>query len=102
MNTPTPRTDAEMAKIKIDCDDSCCAVYIEKDGDTVDVVDAEFARGLEREVNRLNAELAGLQSPYSKWTQGDSPHPLMDCAWCGQFMGHGHDCRKVEINAEKK
>ena len=44
-----------MAKIKIDCDDSCCAVYVEKDGDTVDVVDAEFARGLERENDLLMA-----------------------------------------------
>lgn len=47
MPSDTPLTDAEI--LNLDCEDSCCAVYVKK-GDTLiegDIVSAEFARKLE-------------------------------------------------------
>lgn len=58
----TPRTDAEARRMTIDCDDSCVEIYVKQDGETVDgdIIFADFARQLERELNEAlaaNAEL---------------------------------------------
>lgn len=56
---PTPRTDEEVSHIRVDCDDSCCVVYFYRDGKEFDgdIVPADFARTLERE---LRAEVERL------------------------------------------
>lgn len=55
----TPRTDAEARRITLDCDDSCVEIYIHQDNKTVDgdIVLADFARELERELNAVKLEL---------------------------------------------
>jgi len=54
----TPRTDHEVQQVWLKSDDSCVETWAEKDGDTIDVVDAEFARELERELDEAKT-LAG-------------------------------------------
>jgi hypothetical protein len=60
--TPTPKTDSEAELTLIDCDDSCIDIYVKRDSKIVhgDIVLADFARQLERELNAAlaaNAEL---------------------------------------------
>lgn len=60
--TPTPKTDSEAELTLIDCDDSCIDIYVKRDSKIVygDIVLADFARKLERELNEAlaaNAEL---------------------------------------------
>jgi len=54
----TPRTEAEACRITLDCDDSCVEIYVKQDGKTVDgdIIFANFARQLERELNAAKAE----------------------------------------------
>jgi hypothetical protein len=56
----TPRTEAEACRITLDCDDSCVEIYVKQDGKTVDgdIIFADFARTLERELNAAKAEIA--------------------------------------------
>jgi len=49
MKTNTPETNAECQLVRISCDDSCCDVFVQKNGLSIDVVDADFAARLERE-----------------------------------------------------
>jgi len=61
-DTPTPKTDSEAELTLIDCDDSCIDIYVKRDSKIVygDIVLADFARQLERELNAAlaaNAEL---------------------------------------------
>jgi hypothetical protein len=62
---PTPETDADLAKVKIECEDSCIASWATKNGDTIDVVDADVARDLER---RLAECREALQSSFEAIT----------------------------------
>ena len=61
--TPTPRTDAEARRMTIDCDDSCVEIYVNQDGKPVegDIVLADFARTLERDITELNERLIDRQ-----------------------------------------
>ena len=54
----TPRTEA--CRITLDCDDSCVEIYVKQDGETVDgdIIFADFARQLERELNAAKVEIA--------------------------------------------
>jgi hypothetical protein len=63
MTTDTPRTDARENSILITCDDSCCAIYIEIDGNEHHggIVDSDFARQLERELAASKAEVNRLK-----------------------------------------
>lgn len=45
----TPETDKEMRDVWLKSDDSCVETWAEKNGDTIDVVDADFSRRLERQ-----------------------------------------------------
>jgi hypothetical protein len=60
----TPETDMEASLLDVSCDDSCCAIYLEKNNVPVlDVVDVEFARRLERERDELKkAVTASVQA----------------------------------------
>ena len=57
--TTTPRTNARLGQIKIECGDSCCAYYVYIDGKEYvgDLVDADFASQLECENKRLRDAL---------------------------------------------
>lgn len=48
---PTPETNRRIQEVSIDCDDSCCGVYVTINGVTsgCDLVDADFARRLEQQ-----------------------------------------------------
>ena len=55
----TPETDLEARLLDISCDDSCCAIYVEKNGVSIpDVVDAEFAQRLELQRDELKKAAA--------------------------------------------
>jgi len=58
-DTPTPKTDSEAELTLIDCDDSCIDIYVKRNSKIVDgdIVLADFARQLERELNEANKEL---------------------------------------------
>jgi hypothetical protein len=56
----TPETDEEVRKTFIRCEDEHCVVWAGKNGDTVDVVDAEFARQLERRLADAEVRIAIL------------------------------------------
>lgn len=58
----TPRTDHEISVTDIKCDDSCCGVYVFRDGKETDehIVTSRFARQLERELNEANAKLSAI------------------------------------------
>lgn len=59
-----------MLKVHAMCEDTCIESWVENmDGDTVDFVDAEFARGLEREIEALRRKYEPHQQP-------------CPCAWC--------------------
>lgn len=53
LSLPTPRTDGRSTRITIECDDSCCSVRVFLDEVEYggDLVDADFAKGLERELS---------------------------------------------------
>jgi hypothetical protein len=59
-NEATPETDADVAKVSIHCECRHCEVWAWKDGDTIDVVDADFTRKLERDLNKANSEIENL------------------------------------------
>ena len=36
------------------------------------------------------------------WAVAQGPHPVMDCADCGEFHGHGHECKpNVDVDARR-
>ena len=49
----TPRTDARLRDVLVTCDDSCVDVYTQYEGEECEIVTADFARTLEREVTKL-------------------------------------------------
>ena len=53
----TPRTEDRINRISIENEDSCCAIYVKIDGkeSDCDLIDADFARQLERELAELRA-----------------------------------------------
>jgi tRNA G26 N,N-dimethylase Trm1 len=72
----TPRTDTRAGQIKLENEDSCCGIYVYIDGKEYygSLVDADFARQLERELNQANKErdeaqtlLACLQHAVEEW-----------------------------------
>ena len=63
----TPLTDAEVPLVDITCDDSCVAIYVQKNGEDCSVVDAEFARELERKVAQLEKQLEGYRADNESW-----------------------------------
>jgi tRNA G26 N,N-dimethylase Trm1 len=54
----TPRTDTHAGQIKLENEDSCCGIYVYIDGKEYygSLVDADFARQLERELNQVTKE----------------------------------------------
>jgi len=53
----TPETDLQI--LSLDCEDSCCAIYVRNDSGKEldgDVVSADFARRLERERDAMREE----------------------------------------------
>jgi len=60
---PTPRTDERIQTIRIENEDSCCAIYVkigDKDYDGA-LIDADFACQLERELTEKTNEVAKLR-----------------------------------------
>lgn len=57
---PTPRTEDRINRISIENEDSCCSIYVKIDGaeSDCDLIDADFARQLERELAELRAATA--------------------------------------------
>lgn len=60
MPSDTPLTDAEVPLVDVTCDDPYVAIYIQKNGEDCSVVDAEFARKLERKIAWLEREIADM------------------------------------------
>ena len=54
----------------IKCEDTCCEVWAEKNGDTIDVVDADFARKLEREINALRNSIRFAAARFARVNWG--------------------------------
>ena len=77
----TPRTDAHAELITVDCDDSCLDIYIKQDGKIVDgdIVLADFARQLERELNAVKQELQDAVKRMEDVTDAD----LVLAYWAG-------------------
>ena len=57
----TPLTDARRDDVRINCDDSCCEVYVEHNGAPCEVVTIDFARSLEVANQQAMAEIVRLQ-----------------------------------------
>jgi len=74
----TPRTDEEARRITLDCDDSCVEIYVKRDSKTIegDIVVANFARQLERELNAAKAALSGRTVSCSNCNEAAKP-----CDW---------------------
>ena len=55
----TPRTDKRLSEVIIENEDSCCAIYVKINGVESDdaLLDAGFARELEREITMLRVAL---------------------------------------------
>jgi len=70
--TTTPRTDARLGQIKIENEDSCCAIYVYIDGKEYygDLVDADFARQLESELAEANARLEQKVNDSADFVEG--------------------------------
>jgi hypothetical protein len=70
----TPRTDTEARRMTIDCDDSCVEIYVQQDGKTVagDIVLADFARQLERELNAAKANANAIDEAAKRMEEVDS------------------------------
>ena len=62
----TPKTNARVEAIIIESEDSCCGIYVKLDGANYDgdLVDADFARGMEQAVTELSAALTDLLDEY--------------------------------------
>ncbi len=85
--TDTPRTDAEARRITLDCDDSSVGIYVYQDSITVegDIILADFARELERELSAVKLELQAWKSAASNGSGCDTPEGLagfINCCNC--------------------
>lgn len=65
MSTPTPRTDAEASRMRVDCDDSCVDIYILRDDQEADweIVLASFSRELESALIEIRTLLENQPPP---------------------------------------
>ena len=64
---PTPRTDERIQTIRIENEDSCCAIYVKIGDNDYDgaLIDADFACQLERELDEANAKIERLRQELS-------------------------------------
>lgn len=71
----TPLTDKRLKNIKIENEDSCCSIYVYVNDKeyTGDIVDADFARGLERENQLLKSALKDVLSIMDKLSGNYQP-----------------------------
>ena len=57
----TPRTDERLGDVRVECCDSSCYVELTHNGVACEVVSADFARSLEREIAELQQKIADME-----------------------------------------